>query len=141
MQEASAVPTLNVLTSGSARQPWILTERHTNNIVEKHRVLPLPATKFFSALLLPARPVSFVEDTLTEVEVVEHKVKETSAIGASSSSSIDLVPSVSQSTSSTAHLSTIRNFMKSMGVDVQFAEMEGKTRKDLRDIIETERYK
>lgn len=64
VQEVPAVPTLNTLAWVLARQSWIVTENHTDNIVEAAHVIRLPATEFSLLPLLLLKPVSIIAEAL-----------------------------------------------------------------------------
>lgn len=60
---------LNTLARVSAYQFWIVTDDHTEHIVEAPRVMRLSATEFSLPLLQPSKSVSVVADTWSDAEV------------------------------------------------------------------------
>lgn len=124
VQKVPAVPTLKGLSQDSVCQTWIVTEALTENIEETLLVTRLPAKKLSLPLSLQYRPIPLVVDALPEVEVEEPEVKEPSTNCARSTSITHLVASIFRSISITDRLSTIRDFVGRMGVDVQFTKIK-----------------
>lgn len=122
MHEAFVAQHLNVLTRVSAR-----LSREVKEILEiilwKLLWICLPSAKIFLSLYVFSRPVPWVEDFTSEVEIEELDHEKFSVKRAWSFSATCPAASVSRSISATDCLSIIREFVGRVGVEEQFAEI------------------